>query len=252
MDSTSDIFEAQSVSPKAQARQQRKASKASGQSVLKARTPRQQQLLDAFARYPVVFAIGAAGSGKTYLGTRYSAQEIVAGKKERLVMSRATAAAPRHRMGFLPGTDAMKMAPWLVPIMSALKEGLSGAQLEKFQHEKRIEILPFEHMQGRTVKDGIFLLDEAQNCTEGDLEMFITRLGEDAQIIICGDPDQVVPGIDSGLVSIMNMVGEYGLNACVVTFDENDVVRSETAAEWVRAFKKRRQSHGISFLQNAA
>jgi phosphate starvation-inducible PhoH-like protein len=167
-------------------------------------------------------------------------------------MSRATASATRHKMGFLPGTDAQKMAPWLIPIMSALQESARAGELEKFKNEKRIETLPFEHMQGRTVKDGVFLLDEAQNCTLSDLEMFITRIGEGAQIIICGDQDQVVPGIESGLMQIVEMIEAFGLNAGVVIFDENDVVRSETAAEWVKAFKLRRQSHGISFLQNAA
>lgn len=243
-------METTSQSPKALARQQRKKQHAS--AVIEPRNAKQKLLLDMFKKFAVVFAIGSAGSGKTYLATRFAYQQIASGEKERLVMSRATAAAARHKLGFLPGTDAQKMAPWLVPIMSALRESAKPGELEKFQNEKRIETLPFEHMQGRTIKDGVFLLDEAQNCTVSDLEMFITRIGEGAQIIICGDHDQVVPGIESGLVEIMDMVGTYGLNAGVVIFDENDVVRSETAAEWVKAFKQRRQTHGISMLQRAA
>jgi phosphate starvation-inducible PhoH-like protein len=239
-----------SISPKALARQQRKEKSPTG--VITPRNEKQAQLLALFKKYPVVFAVGVAGSGKTYLAARFALQQISSKLVERLVMSRATASAARHKLGFLPGGDTQKMAPWLVPIMTALREGARQGELEKYQNEKRIEILPFEHMQGRTVKDGVFLLDEAQNCTFGDLEMFITRIGENAQIIICGDPDQVVPGIDSGLVDIIDMVETYGLNAGVIYFDENDVVRSETASEWVKAFKKRRKTHGISLLQSAA
>ena len=248
--STDQFLEPTSQSPKAIARQQRKEKHAGGP--LTPRNAKQAELLDAFKKFPVVLALGAAGSGKTYLAARYALQEIAAKKKDRLVMSRATASAQRHKLGFLPGNDAQKMAPWLVPIMSALREGARQGELEKYQNEKRIETLPFEHMQGRTIKDGVFLLDEAQNCTLSDLEMFITRIGENAQIIICGDQDQIVPGIESGLMEIVDMIETFGLNAGVVIFDENDVVRSETAAAWVKAFKLRRKSHGIRMLQTAA
>jgi phosphate starvation-inducible PhoH-like protein len=240
-----------SQSSKAQAREKRKAAKHAPSGVLTPRNAKQAALLSAFKTYPVVFAIGAAGSGKTYLAARFAQQQLAAKKAGRLVMSRATATAPRHKLGFLPGNDAQKMAPWLVPITSALQDGAGPQELEKLKNEKRLEILPFEHMQGRTIKDGIFLLDEAQNCTFGDLQMFITRVGEDAQLIICGDHEQVVPGIDSGLEETIRMVEMYGLNAAVVMFDENDVVRSETASEWVKAYKRHKQSHGIGML-NAA
>lgn len=245
-------MEPTSQSPKALAREQRKAAKKNPTGTLTPRNAKQAQLLDLLKKFPVVFAIGAAGSGKTYLAARYAQQQLAAKKKERIVMSRATASAARHKLGFLPGDERQKMAPWLVPIMSALHEGTGAQEIEKYRNEKRLEILPFEHMQGRTIKDGIFLLDEAQNCTFTDLQMFITRIGENAQIIICGDHEQVVPGIESGLYDTILMIQEYGLNAGVVEFDENDVVRSETASEWVKAYKKRKDTHGIPFLANAA
>lgn len=219
--------------------------------MLKPRNAKQAKLLEALNKYPVVFAIGAAGSGKTYLAARHAQQQIASKNKQCLVMSRPTATAPRHKLGYRPGTEAQKMASWLTPIMSALHDGAGPQEIEKLKNEKRLEILPFEVMQGRTIKDGVFMLDEAQNCTFEDLQMFITRVGENAQLVICGDHEQVVQGIESGLYDTILMIEEYGLNAAVIEFDENDVVRSETAAEWVKAYKKRKQTHGIPLL-NAA
>lgn len=250
--SSPELFlESTSQPSKAQKRQQRKEAK-HNPSVLTPRNKKQADLISALKKFPVVFAIGAAGSGKTYVSARYALQELAAEKIKRIVITRPTVSATRHKKGFLPGTDAQKMAPWLVPIMDAFRDGSQPSAMEKYQNDKKIEVLSFEHMRGRTIKDGVFLLDEGQNCTFGDLEMFITRIGENAQIIICGDPDQTDLGEESGLAELMTMALDQGLNAGVVIFDENDVVRSETASEWVKAFKKHKQSNGIRFLQNAA
>lgn len=235
-------------------RQQRKAAKESVRpTVLKPRSENQAALIRALETYPVVFAIGSAGSGKTYVPARHALQRVLAKQIERIVLVRPTTAPARHRQGFLPGTDEQKMKPWLVPFFDAFRDGALPAELEKLQNEKRIENMPFERMRGRTIRNGVCILDEAQNCTFEDLELFLTRIGEDAQFVICGDVDQDQDlGHDqSGLATIIRIAMDQGLNAGIIIFDENDVVRSVSAAEWVKAFKKHKQSKGINFLQAA-
>lgn len=246
-----EFLEAPSTSPKALKRQQRKETKdAKRPKVLEARTARQRELIQLLNKFGVVFAVGPAGTGKTYVATRHAGQQLEAGEIERIVMTRPTISQARHRMGYLPGTADQKMAPWMIPIMDALRDGVSPANMEKYRNEKRIEILPFEQMRGRTIKNGVFILDEAQNCTFNDLAMFITRVGEDATVIICGDLDPIQNdlGEESGLAEFVAIAENQGLNAGICRFDENDVVRSEIASEWVKALKKHRETKGISML----
>lgn len=206
---------------------------------LEPRNDRQVGLIQDLNSYPVVMALGSAGSGKTYVAARHALNRLLNKQIERIVIARPTVSNPRHRMGFLPGNGDQKMKPWLVPIVDAFKEGTSVAEVERLITAKAIEVLPFEHMRGRTIKNGVFLLDEAQNCSFSDLEMFLTRVGDNAQVVICGDPDQTdIP--DSGLKEIADMVLTYDLNAGVTIFKEEDVVRSATAKEWVAAFNMRR------------
>lgn len=194
-------------------------------------------------------AIGAAGSGKTYVSARHALQRLDAGQIEKIAITRPTAAQKRHMLGFQPGNVDQKMKPWMVPIFDAFRDGASPAQIDRFINLKQIEIIPFEHMRGRTIHDGVFMLDEAQNCTLSDLEMFLTRIGENSQIIICGDPDQTDLGEESGLTAIVRMAEDYKLNAGIIRFTEDDVVRSATAAEWVKAFSIQRKTHGLSLLR---
>lgn len=255
MESTSDMFEPASVSKKATERQARKAAKESKlPSVLKARSPKQAELIKALETFSIVFAVGSAGSGKTYVPARFALQQLKSKLIDRIVLARPTTAPARHRQGFLPGTDEMKMKPWLIPFFDAFRDGATPSEMEKFQHEKKIENMPFERMRGRTIRDAVCILDEAQNCTFEDLELFITRIGENAQFVICGDVDQDkdLGGDMSGLATIIEIAQRFNLNAGVVVFDENDVVRSETAAEWVKAFKLHKKTKGISFLAQAA
>jgi phosphate starvation-inducible PhoH-like protein len=214
--------------------------------VLEPRNEKQASLLKMLKKYPVVFAIGAAGSGKTFIPSAFAAQQLDSGVIDKIVMSRPTAAPSRHKLGFLPGTDDHKTKPWMIPIMDAIGKVLTPQRIEQFKNAKAIETLPFEHMRGRTVSDAFFIVDEAQNCTLEDLELVLTRLGENATLCICGDVDQDRDlGELSGLSTVVRMVEDMGLNAGIVVFDENDVVRSAAAAEWVGAFKRRRRNHGL-------
>lgn len=237
-----EVWQADSPPPatKASKREARKAEKeARRPRSLTARNPRQKGLIQDLDNFPVVLALGTAGSGKTYVAARHALNRLLHKQIERIVIARPTVSAPRHRMGFLPGGGDQKMKPWLVPIIDAFKDGTSVAEVERLMKAGQIETLPFEHMRGRTVRDGVFLLDEAQNCTLADLEMFLTRIGENAQAIICGDPDQSDIG-ENGLSTIADMVERHGLNAGITRFTEDDVVRSATAREWVTAFKAER------------
>lgn len=255
MESTSDMFEPVSASKKAMDRQARKVAKESKlPSVLKARSPKQAALIKALDEFAVVFAVGSAGSGKTYVPSRHALQRLRSKAIDRIVLARPTTAPARHRQGYLPGTDEQKMKPWLIPFFDAFRDGAMPAELEKYQHEKRIENMPFERMRGRTISNAVCILDEAQNCTFEDLELFITRIGENAQFVICGDVDQDkdLGGELSGLSTMIDIALKYNLNAGVVVFDENDVVRSKSAAEWVSAIKKHKATKGIPFLAQAA
>lgn len=184
-----------------------------------------------------VFAVGGAGTGKTYIAARSAFRKVLEGKYEKIIIARPTVAPTKHKMGFLPGNADMKLKPWLIPILSAFRDEASQAEIDILKNSGCIEFVSFEHMRGRTFKDSVVLLDEAQNCDFRDLKLFLTRIGENSLVIINGDTDQVDIE-DSGLERIIDMIDRYKINAAVVLFDENDVVRSQTASEWVKAFSK--------------
>lgn len=207
---------------------------------LKPRTPKQAELIRALDTYPVVFALGPAGTGKTYVAARHALAKLLNGKIEKIAITRPTVSATRHKLGYQPGGVSAKLKPWLTPVLDAFYQGLAAAQVDRMMQNREIECLGFEFMRGMTIRDGCLILDEAQNCTIGDLEMVVTRMGDGGQLVICGDPHQNDLGNESGLNKLAAMVSRYGLNAGVVEFTEDEVVRSETAAEWVKAFKAMR------------
>lgn len=228
---------------KAERRNARKAARAARTtfSPLVPRTHRQKELIDALDSSPTVFAVGPAGTGKTYIAARHALMRLERGQIDRIVITRPSISDPRHRLGFQPGGVEQKMKPWMVPIWDAFKKGTSAANLDKYVANKQIEVLPFEHMRGRTIENGVFMLDEAQNCTLRDLEMFVTRIGEGGQLILSGDPDQSDIQ-DSGLSTLAWIAEDHDLDADIVWFTEDDVVRSAAAAEWVKAFSIRRKN----------
>jgi len=184
-----------------------------------------------------IFAVGEAGTGKTYIPSRIAMKKLLAGDIERIYIARPTVSSPRHRLGFLPGDAKRKLAPWLVPITEAFKAEASIKQIDTLMQSGKIEFVAFEHLRGRTLSNAFVILDEAQNCTLMDLKLFLTRKGEDSVFIIAGDPTQIdIP--DSGLDPILNMIEDQDLSPTIIEFDAEDVVRSADAKEWVKAFKK--------------
>jgi len=228
---------------KAEKRRERRRMRAEKQQrtfpPLKARTPAQTRYIAALSEFDQVMGIGAAGSGKTYIAARLALRGVIAGDFDKVVVCRPTVSADRHRQGFLPGNLQAKLQPWLIPILDGFAAEASGATIEKLRQDGKIEFLSFEHMRGRSIPNACVLLDEAQNCTLGDLKMFLTRIGEDSQVVVCGDPTQVDIH-DSGLSRILEMVDECGIEAEVIEFGPEDVVRSAIAREWVAAFEQSR------------
>jgi len=219
-------------------RQQKSSSKVRYQpSIIRPLNARQSDLIDSLKNATQIFAIGEAGTGKTWLSCKIAIQKLKSQEISKILIARPTTAPKRHQQGFLPGKLEQKLAPWLVPMMDAFKDEVSAAELERLMGAGDIEFLSFEHMRGRTFKDAFVILDEAQNCTFADLRLFLTRKGEDTTYVVTGDPVQSDID-DSGLVAILDIIEKYDIDADIIEFLPEDVVRSEHAREWVEAFSK--------------
>lgn len=225
---------------KAQARavrRQERQGRQPGSKPLEAKTPTQRVYLDHLQAGRSVFAVGGAGTGKTYLAARIAARKMVEGKIEKIIICRVTVSQPKHALGFLPGRLEQKLEPWLVPVFDGIKAEVSGATLDNWRKEGKVEIASFEHMRGRTFSSAMVILDEGQNCSLLDLRMFLTRTGTDAQIVVTGDMDQIDVN-DSGLNTVIGMALDYDVPMEVVQFSSEDVVRSAMAKAWVKAFER--------------
>ncbi|MBL6080191.1 PhoH family protein [Belnapia sp. T18] len=200
------------------------------------RTPAQAAYIDLLARQEMVFGIGPAGTGKTYLAVAQGVALLQAGRVDRIVLSRPAVEAG-ERLGFLPGDLKEKVDPYLRPLYDALHDMLPAEQVARRITSGEIEIAPLAFMRGRTLAHCYAILDEAQNTTPAQIKMFLTRMGEGTRMVITGDPTQVdLPaGQRSGLsdaLAILNGVEGIG----VARFDERDVVRHPLVARIVAAY----------------
>ena len=168
--------------------------------VVTARTPNQSAYIQALERVDLVFGLGPAGTGKTYLAVAYAAQCLERGLVERIVLSRPAVEAG-ERLGFLPGDMREKVDPYLRPLYDALYDVLPPAKVERDLATGVIEIAPLAFMRGRTLAHSFVILDEAQNTTSMQMKMFLTRIGEGSKMVVTGDPSQIdlPPGQRSGL-----------------------------------------------------
>lgn len=202
-----------------------------------ARTPTQDAYIRALERSELVFGVGPAGTGKTYLAVAYAAQLLERGAVDRIVLSRPAVEAG-ERLGFLPGDMKEKVDPYLRPLYDALYDMMPGDKVERAITAGVIEIAPLAFMRGRTLANAAVILDEAQNTTSMQMKMFLTRLGENGRMIVTGDPSQIdLPrGMKSGLVEALQILrGVEGVS--VVRFKDTDVVRHEMVARIVRAYE---------------
>jgi phosphate starvation-inducible PhoH-like protein len=194
----------------------------------------QGAMMEAIDRCPLVFAAGAAGTGKTYLAVAKGVEALESGRVRRIVLSRPAVEAGES-LGFLPGDMEEKLSPYLRPLYDALCDRLSGKRLKSLMAESVIEIAPIAYMRGRTLNNAYIVIDEAQNCTYGQLKMLLTRLGWNSTMVVTGDPAQtdLLPGM-SGLEDVIGRLGALE-QVSVVRFSRSDVVRHPLVAEMIDA-----------------
>jgi phosphate starvation-inducible PhoH-like protein len=212
--------------------------RASGKRQVAPKSANQRRYLDAIERSDIVFGIGPAGTGKTYLAVAEAVSFLLAKKVARIILARPAVEAG-ERLGFLPGDLQEKVNPYLRPLYDALYDMLEGERVERLLERGTIEIAPIAFMRGRTLNDSFVILDEAQNTTSEQMKMFLTRLGFGAKAVITGDVTQIdLPtGRTSGLVEAMKVVSEIeGIS--FVYFDERDVVRHKLVQQIVKAYEK--------------
>jgi phosphate starvation-inducible PhoH-like protein len=204
--------------------------------VIEPRSKTQRAYVVDLFRRELVFGIGPAGTGKTYLAVAAAVSMFFDQKVDRIILSRPAVEAG-ERLGFLPGDMKEKIDPYLRPLYDALGDMIPSKQLGKLMEEGKIEVAPLAFMRGRTLANAFVVLDEAQNCTEMQMKMFLTRMGEGSRMAITGDPSQIdLPrGVGSGLLEalrVLERVGEIGF----VRFSSTDVVRHPLVARIVEAY----------------
>ena len=209
---------------------------ATRKKTITARTPNQDAYIRAMDRAELLFGIGPAGTGKTYLAVAHAAQLLERGLIEKIILSRPAVEAG-ERLGYLPGDMKEKVDPYLRPLYDALYDMIPGDKVERAITAGVIEIAPLAFMRGRTLSNAAVILDEAQNTTSMQMKMFLTRLGENARMIVTGDPSQIdLPrGVKSGLVEALHIL--RGVEGVVtVRFRDTDVVRHALVARIVAAY----------------
>jgi len=201
------------------------------------KTVNHRRYLDAIDQHDIVFGIGPAGTGKTYLAMAQAVSYLVAKKVSRIILARPAVEAG-EKLGFLPGDLQEKVNPYLRPLYDALYDMLDTERVARYIERGTIEIAPIAFMRGRTLNDSFVILDEAQNTTSEQMKMFLTRLGFGAKAVITGDVTQIdLPqGRASGLVEAMKVVNEIeGIS--FIHFDERDVVRHKLVQQIVKAYE---------------
>ena len=190
----------------------------------------QQRLMAAIERHNLTIALGPAGTGKTYLAVSAAVAALEAGEVGRIVLTRPAVEAGES-LGYLPGDINDKLAPYLRPLNDALNERLGGKRVKQLMTEGAIEIAPIAYMRGRTLNNAFIVIDEAQNCTYGQIKMLLTRLGWHSTMVVTGDPDQsdLLDGL-SGLSDIARRL-EAIAEIAVIWLGDRDIVRHPRVAD---------------------
>jgi len=205
---------------------------------IQARTPNQQKLVEAFAGNDLTFALGPAGTGKTYVAIALAVRALKNKEVRKIILSRPAVEAG-EKLGFLPGDMKDKIDPYLQPLYDALEDMIPAMKLKEYMESKVIQIAPLAFMRGRTLNDAVIVLDEAQNTTTHQIKMFLTRLGMNAKMIITGDITQIdLPrSTQSGLVKALKVLeGVQGIGR--VEFCKKDIVRHALVQRIVEAYER--------------
>src|SRR6266540_3299718 len=227
----------------------RSATKTSGKRQVVPKSITQKKYLEAIEQYDIVFGIGPAGTGKTYLAMAQAVSFLLAKRVSRIVLARPAVEAG-EKLGFLPGDLQEKVNPYLRPLYDALYDMLDVERVARYIERGTIEIAPIAFMRGRTLNDSFVILDEAQNTTSEQMKMFLTRLGFGAKAVITGDITQIdLPtGRTSGLIEAMKVVNDIE-GILFVYFDERDVVRHRLVQQIVKAYEAFSTGGGASLPQ---
>lgn len=210
---------------------------------IQARTPHQRELIKAFSKNDLVFALGPAGTGKTYVAIALAVRALKNKEIRKIILSRPAVEAG-EKLGFLPGDMKDKIDPYLQPLYDALEDMIPAAKLKEYMESKVIQIAPLAFMRGRTLSDAIIILDEAQNTTTHQIKMFLTRMGMNAKMVITGDITQIdLPRSQaSGLIHALNVLRNIeGVGR--VEFDKKDIVRAKLVQRIVDAYEKYEELH---------
>ncbi|MFN8258632.1 MAG: PhoH family protein [Bacteroidales bacterium] len=211
---------------------------------VKARTRHQQEMINQFRKNDLLFTIGPAGTGKTYLAIALAVRALKNKEIKRIILSRPAVEAG-EKLGFLPGDMKEKLDPYLQALYDALNEMLPPRKLEEYTTKGMIQIAPLAFMRGRTLEDAVVILDEAQNASLNQLKMFLTRMGERSKFIVTGDITQIdLPNKkDSGLVQTKKILkGIKGI--AMIEFDQDDIVRHKLVKHIVEAYENLNEKKG--------
>jgi len=207
-----------------------------GKAIL-AKTKNQQRLVKAYDENDLIFAIGPAGSGKTYTAIALAVRALKNREVKKIILCRP-AVESGEKLGFLPGDIKEKIDPYLQPLYDALEDMIPSAKLKDYMENKIIQIAPLAFMRGRTLSDAVIILDEAQNTTTQQIKMFLTRLGMNAKMIITGDVTQIdLPySMPSGVIQAMHILGHIK-GIAIIEFDKGDIVRHKLVQRIVEAYE---------------
>ena len=208
-----------------------------GGKIIKAKTFNQKRLVESMNKNDMVFAIGPAGTGKTYTGVALAVKSLKEKQVKRIILTRPAVEAGEN-LGFLPGDLNEKLDPYMQPLYDALRDMIPAVKLQSYIEKKTIQIAPLAFMRGRTLDNAFVILDEAQNTTHAQMKMFLTRMGKNAKFLLTGDPGQIdlprrmISGLKESLLILKNTKGIE-----IIYLDDKDVIRHPLVKKIIDAYK---------------
>lgn len=214
-----------------------------GGKPITARSENQRRLVEAYAKHDMLFAIGPAGSGKTYTAIALAVRALKNKEVKKIILSRPAVEAG-EKLGFLPGDMKDKIDPYLQPLYDALQEMIPATKLQEYMESNIIQIAPLAFMRGRTLNDAVVILDEAQNTSSAQIKMFLTRMGWNTKMIVTGDRTQIdlPPSQKSGLIEAQRILKDVS-GIAFIEMDKRDIVRHKLVTRIVEAYEQESKQH---------